>query len=308
MRATSYTKSKAIGLAALALVAAIALTLIGGSIVQAHGPSGGSVEDPEDLSPIWLYGEEGDLESLRKFVIEDDDLRGYEWKEAEEGGEPIESEYEIDGIMLSAPDGSLCICEACIYRVLQVALSELWPDEVPVQAAFDITWTHPGACHEKTFKYITGDAGQYHADVPADTDRQNLSLENYRYTFVAIDSDTGEALEDDEGEPLEFETQTLEAAFSGEGFTADEFFQKRNEWVQVGKPSEGDGGLGDEFAPMYNEVRDNFLTMEPDELFDVEEEEEEVPLWPVIFSVAFGLVVVGTTVYSVATGKAGEEH
>ena len=113
---------------------------------------------------------------------------------------------------------------------------------------------------------------------------------------------------DDEGEPLEFETQALEAAFSGESFTADEFFQMRNEWVQAGKPAEGDNGIGDEFAPMYDEVRDNFLTMNADELFDVEEEEEEVPLWPVIFSVAFGLVVIGTTIYSVATGKAGEEH
>ena len=198
MRTISYTRSRAIGLAALVLMVAMALMLLGGGIVQAHGPSGGSVGDPEDLSPLWLYGEEEDLESLRKFVIEDNDIRGYEWKEAEEGGKSIEVEYEIDGETLVAPDGSLCICETCIYRVIQVALSELWPDEVPIQAAFDITWTHPGACHENAFRYITGDAGQYHTDVPAGTSKQNLSLENYRYIFVAIDPDTGEALEDDE--------------------------------------------------------------------------------------------------------------
>ncbi|MCK4581236.1 MAG: hypothetical protein KAU10_07780, partial [Dehalococcoidia bacterium] len=163
--------------------------------VRADVPLGAEEVEETDLNPIWIYSEAEQLENLQKFVIEDNDVRGYKY-----GMEPIEDEFEIDGKAYQCPDGELGIGEVCVYRVMQLAIPQLWPieEELPIQGDIEITWTHPCPGHEKAFRYITGDAAVYHKDIPAGTSKMNLTLDNYKYTFVR--TDTGD----------EFTTRVLE--------------------------------------------------------------------------------------------------
>lgn len=260
-------KFKALGIVAsvLVLLASLAVPLVAIS-VEAHAPSGAKDVGETELLPIWIYGEN---EELQKFVIEDNDVRGYT-----KGMKPIET--DMGEILGKCPDGELRICDACVFRVMQVAISQLSPDEIPNQADFGITWTHPSLTHEKTFRYITGGIAEYyHNEIPEGTSRKHLVLENYKYAFTLNDET--------------FETEVLDGVFP-EGF-----FETRDK-VKSGEATDGEKA---EFNSLWEEAREKFLTLDADELFIVPEEEEEpAPVWPIIFT--FGLIaaVIGATVYS----------
>ena len=246
--------------------------------VQAHAPSGASKVGETGLQPIWVFDEADDLDALHKFVIEDNDVRGYA-----KGLEPEEAEFEIGGETHKAPDGSLCICETCVFRVIQLAISHLWPEDVPVRSDFEVTWAHRCPSQEKTLRYILGDAATYHKKVPEGTSKLNLTTENYRY--VVTNLDTGES----------FEAQVRE------GILPDRFMELRTK-VKTGKASDAENA---EFSRKWDEVRDKFLTLEASELFEFEEdvEEESAPVGQMVF--AFGLLgaVAGATGYSVLLGR-----
>ena len=267
------------GIAALALLLLASLVMPLAAIpAQAHVPSGAGEVGETELTPIWIYAGAEELENLQKFVIEDNDVRGYKF-----GMEPIvvELELETDVKKHTCPDGELCVCEACVFRVMKLAISRLWPEDVPNQADFKITWTHPTPGHEKTFKYITGGAAEYHnIEVPG-TSKKKLTLANYEYTFT--NTATGET----------FETRVREGVFDG-------FFELRTK-VKMGQATEAEKA---EFESQFIEVREKFLTLEAGELFVVEEEEEEpTPVWPIVFTLGLTVVVIGTTVYSIVRGR-----
>jgi hypothetical protein len=259
------TKVFTLGLLALLTVPLLAIP------AQAQPPGAEKVGEVE-LEPIWIYNENGELQ---KFVIEDEDVRGYK-----PGGEPVEGEFEIGGKTYKCPDEEgLCICEACVFRVMKLAISQLSPEDIPNQANFKVTWSHPCPGHEKTFRYITGNAADYKKDIPGGTSKKCLTLDNYKYTFTY-------------GEE-EFTTRVLDDVFP------KKFFDLREEWIEAGKPETGDGDIGDKFVPLWEEVRDKFLTMELDELFEFEKEEESVPWWPIVFALGLTAAIIGTTVYSI---------
>jgi hypothetical protein len=140
--------------------------------------------------------------------------------------------------------------------VVQAAISQLWPEEIPNQSDFEITWTHPYVGHGRAFKYITGGAAKYHRDIPPSYTHGNLTLDNYKYKFVNIDS----------GDVFEIEVQ--------QGIFPNGFFELGKK-VRFGKATEGEEV---EFASQWKEVREKFLTLDMGELFVVEEEEEPVPI------------------------------
>jgi len=260
---------------ALASALAVLALLFGASYALAHVPPGAKEVRETELSPIWIYGKEG---KLRKFVIRENDLRGYGW-----GMKPLEMSFKLGKKEIRCPDGKLTICEVCVYRVMQLAISKLSPDEVPQASNFEIHFSHPCPGHEAAFRYITEGVAEYHKEVPEGTSLEHLTLENYRYKFVR--KDTGEV----------FETRVLEGVFP------EDFFMLR-EKVKAGRATPEERR---EFRRQWEEVRDKFLTADLSELFafEEEEEEEEVPIWPVTFALIVFGGALGTTIYSVRKAR-----
>lgn len=254
---------------ALALVIALVVSLLA-TPAYAQVPSGasGSV-DKVDLSPIWIFDAD---EELYKFVVEEDDLRGYS-----KGNELIEIVF--DGQVI--PDGSLTVCELLTFRVLQLAFSQLWPDDVPNLADFAVRYGDPGESSKATFEYITRvfSRGEAQIEMAEGVTEQNLDVDAFWYEFNNTDTEES------------FETQVLEGVYP------DGFFELRTK-VRMGEATEAEKA---DFASRWEEARDNFLTWELDELFEVEEEKAEpAPVWQLVFALGLASIVVGTTVYSLA--------
>ncbi|GAI42288.1 unnamed protein product, partial [marine sediment metagenome] len=223
-----HTISGAKGFAvALVLIVALLVASLLTIPAYAHAPSGASEVDETDLLPLWIYDED---EQLHKFVIEDNDLRGYS-----KGKEPIE--IKVDGE--DVPDGSLSICEVVVYRVLQLAFSQLWPDDVPNAGDFAVTYHHPGNDHKAAIEYIAQafSRGDAEVELAPGVDETNFDLDAYRYTFT--NKDTGET----------FETWVLEGVFP------DGFFELRTK-VKTDEATEAEKA---EFLRQWEETRDKLL-------------------------------------------------
>jgi len=261
---------------ALAFIIALVASLLA-IPAHAHAPSGASGTVNEvDLLPIWIFDEN---EKLYKFVVEEDDLRGYS-----KGNELIEIVFDGQAI----PDGSLTVGEVLTFRVLQLAFSQLWPNDVPNLADFAVRYGHPSKGSKATFEYITRAFSREEAEVnlPEGVTRKNFDLAVMWYEFTNLN--TKESLE----------TRVQEGVFP-EGF-----FKLRTK-VKTDEATESEKV---EFAVQWEEVRDNFLTWEPDALFELEEEEKEpAPIWSIVFALGLTTVVVGTTVYSLVTGRGRRE-
>ena len=54
------------------------------------------------------------------------------------GMEAEEAEYELEGMKRKMPNDSLCVCEVVSFRVLSLAISQLWPEDVPNRADFEV--------------------------------------------------------------------------------------------------------------------------------------------------------------------------
>ena len=104
-------------------------------------PDAGEVVDAEDLEPIWIFDEQGEL---LKFVIADNDVRGYR-----KGNVPVE--MTIDG--LEFPDGELDPDEVIAFRAVQLGISWLWPEEIPNRADLAVAWTDPSPVMKGIMEY-----------------------------------------------------------------------------------------------------------------------------------------------------------
>jgi len=272
--------------AGLIVVAFLALLLSLAMPALADMPTGASeVEEAEDLNPIWLFDEEGEL---LKFEITDNDVRGYS-----KGNVPIE--MIINGVKY--PDGELTLDEVIAFRAVHLGIFQLWPEDIPDRENLAVAWTNPSPNMEGIMEYITSCVSRkaYDIHIPAGTSVENLTLENYRFVFTDIEGESEENGEDEDEEEngSTFQTQILEGVFP-EGF-----FELRSK-VSL---SEANVEEEHEYLGQWEEAREFFLTEDADALFDMEEEEEEVPVWPLIFSLGLLFAVAGTTIYSVVRGK-----
>jgi len=145
----------------------------------------------------------------------------------------------------------LCLCAAVAARVTQVAISELFGDEIPTQGMLKVTYHHPGEGQRECFEHIlTPECVDY---VPSG-DLKNLNLvDNFRYTFLR--TDTGAV----------FETRVKE------GVIPEEFFDLRYKvegfskgWHE-GRPTEEEE---EAFMQTKAEARNNILTMEASQIFE----------------------------------------
>ena len=257
----------------------ILLATVSAGTASAHAPDDVGRVEEAGLLPIWIFDQEDELDQLHKFVIEDNDLRGYSKGMVEE-----KVEFQLGGETYRAPDGSLAVCEAVVYRVIQLAISQLWPEGVPVRADFGATWRHPDTGHEGTFRYILGDAATLNKDIVDGTTDKDFTLDAYQYSFTNLD--TGDT----------FEARVKDGVFP------DGFFELRTK-VKTEQAAEAEEAR---FSQMWERARDSFIEMEDDQLFDFDEEEEQekMPIGQMAF--AFGLLatVLGATVYSFVSGRA----
>ncbi len=269
-----------IAFAARGLVLGLSLgLLLAFSTARVHSDAGD--EDEIDLLPIWVLDEK---EELHKFVIEDNDVRGYA-----KGMEPEEIEIEIDGQRLKSPDGFLSICEVSSFRGIHLAISQLWPDEIPNRADFEVTWAHPGPRWEQNLRYMLGEAARYHRDVPEGTSSLRLTPKNYGYAVTNLK--TGDS----------FEARVADGVFP-RGFF--ELWTKMN----LGGASDTEEA---EWTRQFEEVRRKFLMLEADGLFEYEEREGQgggVPIWQLAFALGLTGTVAVAVLYPIVVRRKGASH
>jgi hypothetical protein len=244
MKRMNYIKLFRIAALALIVLAVIAVPLTA-SPAGAQPP--GARELPEyELEDISIYDEDG---NLLEISIED---------------------------VAEAHEGELCTCVACVFRVVQAAISELYEEDIPKQGEIKVTYHQPSDGHKIAFESLLG-AKNCTLEMPPGTSAKHLTRENYRYEFSSTYTETT------------FETQVREDIFP-EGY-----FELREKVKNQTATSEEKT----EFAEQWSDLRDNFLTMELWELFEGIEapEEEEGEGFPA-GAVLFGVLVVGVIVFT----------
>ncbi|MHC1624222.1 MAG: NHL repeat-containing protein [Candidatus Methanospirareceae archaeon] len=147
--------------------------------------------------------------------------------------------------------GHLCVCGATAFRVTQVAIAQLWDQEIPTKGELAVTYHHPGKGHKEVFEYLLGPENVTYVKAG---DPKHLTLEdNYVYTFIR--KDTG---------------ATWETAMK-EGVIPAGFFDLRyqvkgflNGWHKE-KPTKL---LKVAFKQKFDKAVNNILSMEASEVFE----------------------------------------
>jgi hypothetical protein len=147
--------------------------------------------------------------------------------------------------------GHLCVCGATAFRVTQVAIAQLWDQEIPIKGELAVTYHHPGKGHKEVFEYLLGPENATYVKAG---DPKHLTLEdNYVYTFIR--KDTG---------------ATWETAMK-EGVIPAGFFDLRyqvkgflNGWHKE-KPTKL---LKVAFKQKFDEAVNNILSMKASEIFE----------------------------------------
>jgi len=127
-----------------------------GAFAQAGKVEGETVsaETGTKLSPILIYDEE----NLLKISIED----------------------------VGKYHGDICPCAVVGFRATQLAISQLWKDEIPERKDFRIISAFPGQGSQDAFEFITRvkTRGDFTLQLPSGTDIDNISIENWVFTFI----------------------------------------------------------------------------------------------------------------------------
>ncbi|RZN41340.1 MAG: hypothetical protein EF813_02720 [Methanosarcinales archaeon] len=162
-----------------------------------------------------------------------------------ESGEIVE--LTLEEAVAGHDGGKLCPCVAVAWRASQFALSEVWGDVD--QSDLKITSAHPSDGHEETFLYILNNStADYMIEMPEGTDPKNLTTENYVYTFTS--KSTGDSVT----------VRVKDEVFP------DKLFDLRKKCkAGTATPDEKKA-----FKLIKDELKDGFLYLPMDELFEVE--------------------------------------
>lgn len=179
---------------------------------------------------------------------------------ANSAGEPEKIQiYDAQGELLSLSaeevakeaHGDDCLCAAVAARVTQVAITELFGDEIPTQGMLKVTYHHPGQGQRECFEHIlTPERVDY---VPSG-DPKNLSLEDH-FVYKFVRTDTGDV----------FEMRVKE------GVIPEDFFDLRYKVKGFSKGWHEDQPNDDEkeaFMQKKAEATNNILTMEASQIFN----------------------------------------
>ncbi len=116
--------------------------------------------------------------------------------------DPISIYDEMELLKISIQDigkyhGDVCPCVIIAFRAAQLAIKELWGDEIPARGDFEIISANPTPGSKDTYEFITRiitreNGKDFKLDLPEGTDIQNLSARNLVTTFIR--KSTGERI------------------------------------------------------------------------------------------------------------------
>jgi len=82
--------------------------------------------------------------------------------------------------------GDICPCVVVAFRATQLAISQIWGEEIPRREDFEIISAHPGQGSQDVFEFIcrAKTRGAFILALPRGTDKENLTMENWVFTFI----------------------------------------------------------------------------------------------------------------------------
>lgn len=82
--------------------------------------------------------------------------------------------------------GDVCLCVTAAFRATQLAIFQLWNDEIPRRENFKIISALPTQGSQDCFEFITRakTRGDFALKLPQGTDIKNLSRDNWVFTFI----------------------------------------------------------------------------------------------------------------------------
>jgi hypothetical protein len=80
--------------------------------------------------------------------------------------------------------GDVCLCLTLAFRVTQLAISQLWQDEIPKRGDFKIISACPTPGTKDCFEFITrvitrGEDNDFKLELPPGTDIENMRSDNF---------------------------------------------------------------------------------------------------------------------------------
>ena len=147
--------------------------------------------------------------------------------------------------------GHLCVCGATAFRVTQVAIAQLWDQEIPTKGELEVTYHHPGKGHKEVFEYLLGPENVTYVKAG---DPKHLMLEdNYVYTFIRKDTGATWKTTMKEGViPAGF----FDLRYQVKGFLNGWHKEKPTKLLKVA------------FKQKFDEAVNNILSMEASEVFE----------------------------------------
>ena len=147
--------------------------------------------------------------------------------------------------------GDLCLCLTLAFRSIQLAISQLWQDEIPKRGYFKIISACPTPGTKDCFEFITrvitrGEGNDFKLELPQGTDIENMISNNF--TFLFIRKSTGDSIR----------IRTREELFP------DRFFELRN-IVKYGKTATREEE--DNFWAIKRELKQKFMTLPAKDIF-----------------------------------------
>ena len=82
--------------------------------------------------------------------------------------------------------GDIDICAVVGFRATQLAISQLWKDEIPKRGEFKIISAFPGKGSQDAFEFITRAKTRkdFALELPEGTSLSNISMDNWVFTFI----------------------------------------------------------------------------------------------------------------------------
>ena len=146
--------------------------------------------------------------------------------------------------------GNICPGVVLSFRATQLAISQLWKDEIPERGDFKIISAAPFPCVRATFEFITRvvtrGKGDFKIELPKGTDIKNISKDNFVFTITR--KSTGDSIE----------IRLKEELFS------ERFFELRKKKIE-GKATPEEIK---ELMSIKQKYKDTFMNLPMDKLFE----------------------------------------
>ncbi|MCK4643623.1 hypothetical protein KAU32_08300 [bacterium] len=148
--------------------------------------------------------------------------------------------------------GDICPCVVIAFRATQLAISELWKDEIPKREDFKIINSLPTCGAEDTFEFITRVKRRNDFEIKLPEGTSNLTTSEENYTFVFMRKSTGEKI------TIKVKKEIFQKI-------SDSFFDIR---VKI-KLKTATNEEKKEFKSAKHELKDIFMNSSTDELFEI---------------------------------------